>query len=176
MFQSCPTKLTEWLQRFAPSPPPGSEQNGDSIPHAFAGASVLVVCKHGAILGRSRHSGLWEDFGGARDESKNERPFDTAVRELTEESGLTAGDLDFGDREPVVIDHNGHLHVVSSRACENTPDSRTPGNLKLFLFLVLVCGAHRNGVASHHDATRAWRRCAVIGASCPCAPTKGPSG
>ena len=48
--------------------------------------------------------------------------------------------------------------------------------LKLVLFLVLVCGAHRNGVASYHDATRAWRRCAVFGASCPCAPTKGPSG
>ena len=50
------------------------------------------------------------------------------------------------------------------------------GDLKLVLFLVLVCGAHRNGVTSYHDVTRAWRRCAVIGASCPCAPTKGPSG
>ena len=82
MFLSCPTKLTEWLQRFAQSPPPGSEEEGDSTLHAFTCASVLVVCKHGAVLGRSRHSGLWEDFGGARDEPKNERSFDTAVREL----------------------------------------------------------------------------------------------
>ena len=28
------------------------------------------------------------------------------------------------------------------------------GDLKLVLFLVLVCGAHRNGVASYHGATR----------------------
>ena len=67
-------------------------------------------------------------------------------------------------------------HVRSTRP--NPTPIRNAFDLKLVLFLVLVliCGAHRNGVASYRDVTRAWRRCAVIGASCPCAPTKGPSG
>ena len=71
-----------------------------------------MVCKYGVILGKSRHSGLWEDFGGARDESSNERPYDTAVRELTEESGLKPGDLDFGQRDPIIVSHAGHVHAV----------------------------------------------------------------
>ena len=116
MFQTCPTKLTEWLQRFTPPQPPNPEPSGDASPSqpraAYTGASVLVVCKHGVILGKSRHTGLWEDFGGARDESRNERPYDTAVRELKEESGLEPRDLDFGQRDPIIVSHAGHVHAV----------------------------------------------------------------
>jgi 8-oxo-dGTP pyrophosphatase MutT (NUDIX family) len=116
MFQTCPTKLTEWLQRFTPPQPPNPETSGDSSPSqpraAYTGASVFVVCKHGVILGKSRHTGLWEDFGGARDESKTERPYDTAVRELKEESGLEPRDLDFGQRDPIIVSHAGHVHAV----------------------------------------------------------------
>ena len=116
MFQTCPTKLTEWLQRFTPPQPLNPEPDGDASPSppptAFTGASVLVVCKRGVILGKSRHTGIWEDFGGARDESRSERPYDTAVRELTEESGLKPCDLDFGQRDPVMVSHAGHVHAV----------------------------------------------------------------
>ena len=69
-----------------------------------------MVCRHGVIIGQSRSSRLWEDFGGARGGS--ESPLDTALRELTQETGLTAGDLEFGDRSPVVIEHAGHVHVA----------------------------------------------------------------
>ena len=69
-----------------------------------------MVSRSGAILGQSRSSRLWEDFGGAREGS--ETPFATALRELSQETGLSAKDLEFGDRAPVVIEHAGHVHVV----------------------------------------------------------------
>ena len=41
------------------------------------GASVFVVCKHGALMGRA--NGIWQDFGDRR--KRGEAPYATAFRE-----------------------------------------------------------------------------------------------
>ena len=69
----------------------------------FSGASVFVVCQHGALLGCV--GGIWQDFGGRRD--GDETPYETAFRELREEIGLTASHVD-----PVWVVYTGYRHAV----------------------------------------------------------------
>ena len=151
MFQTCPTKLTEWLQRFTPPQPANTEPNDDSSPLAFTGASALVVCKYSVILGKSRHSGLWEDFGGARKESSNERPYDTAVRELAEEPGLEPDDLDFGQREPIIVSHAGHVHAVFV-ACTRDVSCQGAHGVQGAAFVVTPSGRVQSTVAIDGEA------------------------
>ena len=74
----------------------------------FSGASVFVVCQHGALMGRA--GGIWQDFGGRRD--GNETPYETAFRELREEIGLTASHVDILPDQPVWVCHAGYRHAV----------------------------------------------------------------
>ena len=123
LFTEVPPKLTEWLHKFALGPPEGDDdettvlslrsdhsRHSTTAPTVFTGASVLVVTRSGAILGQSRSSRLWEDFGGAREGS--ETSLETALRELGQETGLSAEDVDLGSRAPIVVSHKGHVHVV----------------------------------------------------------------
>jgi 8-oxo-dGTP pyrophosphatase MutT (NUDIX family) len=81
----------------------GVDANGD-----FSGASVFVVCQHGALMGCA--GGIWQDFGGRRD--GNETPYETAFRELKEEIGLTASHVDLLPDQPVWVCHAGYRHAV----------------------------------------------------------------
>ena len=74
----------------------------------FSGASVFVVCQHGALMGCA--GGIWQDFGGRRD--GNETPYETAFRELREEIGLTASHVDVLPDQPVWVVHAGYRHAV----------------------------------------------------------------
>ena len=142
-FTEVPPKLTEWLRKFALGPPEGDNdettalslrsdrgRHSTTTPTVFTGASVLVVARSGAILGQSRSTRLWEDFGGARGES--ETSLETALRELGQETGLTAGDVDFGDRAPIVVEHKGHVHVVyvaSTPSCSSAFEVSVDGTV-----------------------------------------------
>ena len=75
----------------------GSSAAPEETPHAalvdgigpggtFSDASVLVVCRHGALLGRANN--ICQDFGGRR--KLSETPYATVFREMREEIGLTA--------------------------------------------------------------------------------------
>ena len=79
---------------------------------AFTGASVLVVCGDGCLLGRSRHDGFWHDFGGRRDDDIDENPIQTAERELREETGLELASLVLVNQRPVVVEHKENVHAV----------------------------------------------------------------
>ena len=72
--------------------PPGASDGSNSARAAaplpalpdnfnFSGASVFVVSRHGALLGRVGN--IWHDFGGRRQEG--ETPHATAFREMHEE-------------------------------------------------------------------------------------------
>ena len=74
----------------------------------FSGASVFVVCQHGALMGCA--GGIWQDFGGRRD--GNETPYECAFRELEEEIGLTASHVDVLPDQPVWVVHAGYRHAV----------------------------------------------------------------
>ena len=74
----------------------------------FSGASVFVVCQHGALMGCA--GGIWQDFGGRRD--GNETPYETAFRELREEIGLTASHVDVLPDQPIWVVHAGYRHAV----------------------------------------------------------------
>ena len=74
----------------------------------FSGASVFVVCQHGALMGCA--GGIWQDFGGRRD--GNETPYETAFRELREEIGLTASHVDVLPDQPAWVVHAGYRHAV----------------------------------------------------------------
>ena len=74
----------------------------------FSGASVFVVCQHGALMGCA--GGIWQDFGGRRD--GNETPYETAFRELHEEIGLTASHIDVLPDQPLWVVHAGYRHAV----------------------------------------------------------------
>ena len=76
----------------------------------FTGASVLVVCGDGYLLGRSKFDGFWHDFGGQRND--DETPIRTAERELREETGLKLASLDLANLHPVVVEHKGNVHAV----------------------------------------------------------------
>ena len=58
------------------------------------GAGVLPVSLYRGtiliLLGQERHNNLWSDFGGSH--NKNEKPFDTAIREGVEELNGLLGD------------------------------------------------------------------------------------
>ena len=74
----------------------------------FPGASVFVVCKHGALVGRA--NGIWQDFGGRR--KRGETPYATAFREMREEIGLTAGHVGILHGQPTWVVHAGYRHAV----------------------------------------------------------------
>ena len=74
----------------------------------FSGASVFVVCEHGALMGRA--NGIWQDFGGRR--KRGETPYATAFREMHEEIGLTAGHVDIPHDQPTWVVHAGYRHAV----------------------------------------------------------------
>ena len=74
----------------------------------FSGASVFVVCQHGALMGCA--GGIWQDFGGRRD--GDETPYECAFRELKEEIGLTASHVDVLPDQPVWVVHAGYRHAV----------------------------------------------------------------
>ena len=74
----------------------------------FTGASVFVVCQHGALMGCA--GGIWQDFGGRRD--GNETPHETAFRELREEIGLTASHVDILPDQPIWVCHAGYRQAV----------------------------------------------------------------
>ena len=74
----------------------------------FSGASVFVVCLHGAFMGCA--GGIWQDFGGRRD--GNETSYETAFRELREEIGLTASHVDVLSDQPIWVVHAGYRHAV----------------------------------------------------------------
>ena len=82
--------------------------SGVAADGSFSGASVFVVCQHGALMGRA--NGLWQDFGGRRD--GNESPYQTAFRELREEIGLTADHVDVLPDQPIWVVHAGYRHAV----------------------------------------------------------------
>ena len=97
----------------------GSSAARADIPHAAlgsgvdadgasSGASVFVVCKHGALMGRA--NGIWQDFGGRRDGC--ETPYKTAFRKLHEEIGLAAGHVDVLPDQPIKVVHAGYRHAV----------------------------------------------------------------
>ena len=88
-----------------------NEQTSDPL-GVFTGASVLVVCGDGCLLGRSRHDGFWHDFGGRRDDDSDENPIQTAERELREETGLELASLVLANHRPVVVEHKGNVHAV----------------------------------------------------------------
>ena len=97
----------------------------------FSGASVFVVCQHGALMGRAGR--IWQDFGGRRD--GNETPRQTAFRELREEIGLTASHVDILPDQPMWVCHAGYRHAVfvatlseanRLRPDWNTGDEETP--------------------------------------------------
>ena len=81
----------------------GVDANG-----GFSGASVFVVCQHGALMGCA--GGIWQDFGGRRD--GDETPYETAFRELREEIGLTASHVDVLPDQPLWVVHAGYRHAV----------------------------------------------------------------
>ena len=74
----------------------------------FSGASVFVVCQHGALMGCA--GGIWQDFGGRRD--GDETPYECAFRELEEEIGLTASHVDVLPDQPIWVVHAGYRHAV----------------------------------------------------------------
>ena len=74
----------------------------------FSGASVFVVCRHGALLGRAGN--FWQDFGGRR--KIGETPHATAFREMREEIGLTAAHVDLVQNQPIWVVHAGYRHAV----------------------------------------------------------------
>ena len=76
---------------------------------AFTGASVLVVCGDGCLLGRSKYDGFWHDFGGQRD--NDETPTRTAERELREETGLELASLVLANLHSVVVEHKDNVHA-----------------------------------------------------------------
>ena len=82
--------------------------SGVAADGSFSGASVFVVCQHGALMGRA--NGLWQDFGGRRD--GNESSYQTAFRELREEIGLTADHADLLPDQPAWVVHAGYRHAV----------------------------------------------------------------
>ena len=84
--------------------PHAALDSGVAADGSFSGASVFVVCQHGALMGRA--NGLWQDFGGRRD--GNESPYQTAFRELREEIGLTADHVDLLPDQPVWVVHAAH--------------------------------------------------------------------
>ena len=109
--------LHDSLAGFGPRHPRSAAR--EETPHAaldtgvdadggFSGASVFVVCQHGALLGCA--GGIWQDFGGRRD--GNETPYETAFRELREEIGLTASHVDVLPDQPIWVVHAGYRHAV----------------------------------------------------------------
>ena len=74
----------------------------------FSGASVFVVSRHGALLGRAGN--IWQDFGGRRE--IGETPHATAFREMNEEIGLTAAHVDLVHDQPIRVVHAGYRHAV----------------------------------------------------------------
>ena len=74
----------------------------------FSGASVFVVSRHGALLGRAGN--IWHDFGGRR--KIGETPHATAFREMREEIGLTAAHVDLVQSQPIWVVHAGYRHAV----------------------------------------------------------------
>ena len=98
----------------------GVDANGD-----FSGASVFVVCQHGALMGCA--GGIWQDFGGRRD--GNETPYETAFRELKEEIGLTASHVDLLPDQPVWVCHAGYRHAVFIATLSETNRLRSDWDL-----------------------------------------------
>ena len=88
--------------------PHAALDSGVAADGSFSGASVLIVCQHGALMGRD--NGLWQDFGGRRD--GNESPYQTAFRELRKETSLTADHVDLLPDQPVWVVHAGYRHAV----------------------------------------------------------------
>lgn len=68
------------------------------------GAGILPIARYKTtlflLLGQERHDNYWSDFGGGRDlKKKLELPFDTAIREGSEElNGLLGIEEDLKDR------------------------------------------------------------------------------
>ena len=91
----------------------------------FSGASVFVVCQHGALMGCA--GGIWQDFGGRRD--GNETPYETAFRELREEIGLTASHVDVLPDQPIWVCHAGYRHAVFVATLSEANRLRSDWNL-----------------------------------------------
>ena len=75
-------------------------------------ASAVVVSDRGTVLHRHKRLGLWLQPGGHID--PGELPWDAAVRETVEETGLTAAHPDSGPRLLHVDVHDGgrgHTHL-----------------------------------------------------------------
>lgn len=75
-------------------------------------ASAIVVSERGVLLHRHKRLGIWLQPGGHVDDG--ETPWDAAVRETLEETGLTASHLPEGQRLAHVDVHpgpRGHTHL-----------------------------------------------------------------
>src|SRR5262245_53137573 len=92
----------------------------ERLPHPFTEAadpvhftaSAVVVGARGTVLHRHRRMGVWLQPGGHIDDG--EPPWDAAIRETTEETGLAASHVEGG---PIVVHldvHDapkGHVHL-----------------------------------------------------------------
>ena len=76
-----------------PSPPTSGASAGAVNPHvatAHTGAGFYIIDKHGWLAGAGAGN-IWQSFGGRRKHS--ESPWQTASREMLEETGIASDDL-----------------------------------------------------------------------------------
>ena len=109
-----------------PSPPTIGASAGAVNPQLATGAHTgdgfYIVDKHGWLAGAGAGN-IWQSFGGRR--KGNESPWQTASREMLEETGISSDDL-VSLAPPFYVRKDAHvyvLYVVSVRSTRNVSPS-----------------------------------------------------
>ena len=85
------------------------------------GAGFFIIDKHGWLAGAGR-SNIWQSFGGKREGT--ESPWQTAARELLEETGIPAEHL-VSLAPPFVMRKDSHIYVIHIAMVRSTHASST---------------------------------------------------
>lgn len=90
---------------------------------AHTGAGFFIIDKHGWLAGAG-HQNIWQSFGGDRE--GNESAWETAARELEQETGILAEHL-VSLAPPFTMRKDAHVYVLHiARVASRHNDSPTP--------------------------------------------------
>ena len=91
----------------------------ESVSHT--GAGFFLIDKHGWLAGAGKRN-IWQSFGGKREGT--ESPWETAARELLEETGIPAAHL-VSLAPPFVMRKDSHIYVIHIATVRSTHASST---------------------------------------------------